>query len=411
MAFEAVTESGEKIHYTDTKRKYYAMTILDSLLVIASYGLFALFHQYGAWTQALLLIPMVYYFGAVPSLDKMLGEDPHNPPTEVMESMAKDTFYKWMVVKHIPLVYLNLILGCATIAMLPVGIVGYIAIILSAGYFNQGALNLAHELGHKADKMNQYFAKAAMWSIGYAHFCIEHNKGHHVWVSTPEDPASSRMGENFYSFTARELTGTFKRGWHHEKIRLERKGHGAFSIHNEILHGFAFKLVLDAILVAIFGWIVLPFIIAHNIIACLGLSMANYIEHYGLKRKKKENGKYESVKPHHSWNTNHIYSNVATFHLQRHSDHHANPMRPYQILRDFPDLPTLPSGYPGCYGLVLFPPVWFNVMDEKVIKWVNTWENGNMDAINFDPKKEAELRAKWNGEAIPTSDAGLSMAE
>ena len=121
-------------------------------------------------------------------------------------------------------------------------------------------------------------------------------------------------------------------------------------------------------LLAIFGWIMVPFLLIHHFYAWYGLTQANYVEHYGLLRQKLPNGRYELPEPRHSWNTNHIYSNLISFHLQRHSDHHANALRPYQALRDFDDLPRLPSGYPGSFGLAVIPPLWFKVMDPKLMR-------------------------------------------
>ncbi|CAG0911547.1 unnamed protein product, partial [Cyprideis torosa] len=201
---------------------------------------------------------------------------------------------------------------------------------------------------------------------GYGHFCIEHNKGHHTWVATPEDPASARLNESIYSFAAREIPGTLKRGLQHERERLARKGLPFWHWRNEVLQGYAITLAVDLALIIAFGWIMVPFILLHNAIGWYALTQANYIEHYGLKREKREDGRYEPVQPRHSWNTNHIYSNLALFHLQRHSDHHANPMRPYQALRNFDELPRLPSGYPGCYLLVGIPSLWFKIMNPKV---------------------------------------------
>ncbi len=221
--------------------------------------------------------------------------------------------------------------------------------------------------------------------LGYGHFRIEHNRGHHTWVSTAEDPASARYGESIYRFAARELPGAFRRGWLHEAQRLQRRGKSAWSIESEILQGYAFTLVVAAALIAVFGWKLAPFIVAHHLIGWYSLTQANYVEHYGLLRQKLPHGRYEPVQPRHSWNTNHIFSNLATFHLQRHSDHHANPMRPYQSLRDFKDLPRLPSGYPGMFALAAIPPLWFKVMNPRVMEWAG----GNFANVNAVPGAKA----------------------
>ena len=159
---------------------------------------------------------------------------------------------------------------------------------------------------------------------------------------------------------------------------MNQKGFSFWHWQNDVLQGYAITLVIGIALIAAFGWIMLPFLMLHHVVGWLQLTGANYIEHYGLKRDLKENGRYAPCEPRHSWNTNHIVSNLMLFHLQRHSDHHANPMRPYQSLRNFEDLPRLPSGYPGCFGLAYLPPLWFKIMNPKVLDWAD----GDMSKVN-----------------------------
>jgi alkane 1-monooxygenase len=149
--------------------------------------------------------------------------------------------------------------------------------------------------------------------------------------------------------------------------------------------------MIAATLFAMFGWIMAPFLLIHHFYGWYGLTQANYVEHYGLLRQKLTNGRYELCEPRHSWNTNHTYSNLISFHLQRHSDHHANALRPYQALRDFDNLPRLPSGYPGCFGMAAIPWLWFKVMDPKVMAWAG----GDIAKVNIDPDKKDELYAKY----------------
>jgi hypothetical protein len=180
-------------------------------------------------------------------------------------------------------------------------------------------------------------------------------------------------------------------GWKLEKERLAQLGHRAWSVRNDILQSWALSAVVTIGFFAAFGWIVLPFIAIHHLYAQFGATQANYIEHYGLLRQRLANGRYELPEPRHSWNTNHIYSNLITLHVQRHSDHHVNPTRPYQALRDYKALPRLPSGYPGCFGLAALPSLWFKVMDEKLLEWCG----GDLNKLNIDPKRRAALFAKY----------------
>ena len=142
-----------------------------------------------------------------------------------------------------------------------------------------------------------------------------------------------------------------------------------------------------------FGWQLILFMLVHNIFAWFQLTSANYIEHYGLLREKKANGKYERCQPHHSWNANHIFSNLLTFQLERHSDHHANPSRPYQSLRSFENLPELPGGYFTMYLVAYIPPLWYRVMDDRLVNLPHI--QGDFSKINLHPPKAAALQAKY----------------
>ncbi|SDR11317.1 alkane 1-monooxygenase [Pseudovibrio sp. Tun.PSC04-5.I4] len=373
MVFNMLDQNGMQSIYKDAKRYWWLVAYVSSSVTLATVALYAYF-QY----TAILFIPLIYFFIVIPSLDALIGEDPYNPPDDVLVKMSEDPYYSRLVRWLVPYAWVNLFAGVWLIGTydLPVWLVVIFA--FGKGLFGSGTIMLAHELGHKLNKTDQLLAKLANAVVGYGHFCIEHNRGHHVHVATCEDPASSRMGENIYAFALREIPGTFVRGWFHEKKRLQRKGHHLWSVHNDILQGYALTWSVLIICTALFGWKVLLLLVIQSVVAWYGLTQANYVEHYGLLRQKDENGKYERCQPRHSWNTNHIFSNLSTFHLQRHSDHHANPLRPYQALRNYPDLPSLPSGYPGCFALAAIPPLWFRVMDPKVMEWAG----GDITKVN-----------------------------
>ena len=137
----------------------------------------------------------------------------------------------------------------------------------------------------------------------------------------------------------------------------------------------------------------LPFLVIHNIWAWFQLTSANYVEHYGLLRQKNHNGRYERCQPHHSWNANYIVSNLTMFQVERHSDHHANPSRRYQSLRNFPDLPELPNGYYGMYVLAYVPWLWFRVMDRRLLELPHI--QSDLSKVNIDPRKRETIRARY----------------
>jgi alkane 1-monooxygenase len=265
------------------------------------------------------------------------------------------------------------------------------AMVLISGSVGGFCINLGHELGHKNTQLEKWLAKIVLAPSGYGHFFIEHNRGHHRDAATPADPASSRMGESIYRFVLREMPGAWFRAWELEKSRLLKAGLPVFSLHNEIIQPALLTLALWSGLVAWLGWNVLPFLVVASFWANFQLTSANYIEHYGLLRGQRAPGKYEACQPHHSWNSNHIFSNWILFHLQRHSDHHAHPLRRYQSLRHFDNLPTLPSGYFAMFLVAYIPPLWRAVMDPRLLASVGR-DTAN---INIDPQSRATLIARY----------------
>ena len=382
-----LTENGSEVIYADKKRHLYWLILASPVISWLSIYLFFTFDKNPIFT----LMPMLFFYIFTPIMDFFMGEDGHNPPEEVVNAMMADNYYRFIVHSLILVsiaLYISFVIFVGT-QQLPWWSIT--ALIIGIGANSGGVMVMTHELGHKSNKLDRFSAKIGNMIMGYGHFNIEHNKGHHTWVATPEDPASSRMGENFYAFMLRELSGTFKRGVNYEMKRLKNSGKGFWCLENDLLQVYTITFISLLIFAYMFGISILIFLIPHHFVAWLALTQANYIEHYGLMRKKLSNGKYERCQPKHSWNTNHTYSNLLSFHLQRHSDHHAYPMRAYQVLRDYDDVPSLPTGYGGCFALAFIPPLWFAIMDKRVMKWAGN----DINNVNINTKKEKLLREKW----------------
>ncbi|MFQ5609767.1 MAG: alkane 1-monooxygenase, partial [Woeseiaceae bacterium] len=266
------------------------------------------------------------------------------------------------------------------------------------------AINSAHELGHKNSKLEKTLSRIVLTVPAYGHFSIDHNRGHHSDVSTPEDCSSARMGENIYKFMLREIPGVFRRAWEYEKARLNNRGESEWHVSNQILQSWSLSVAIAVALIIAFGPKMIPFLLIHHFFAYWQLTSANYVEHYGLLRVKRDNGRYEKCQPHHSWNSNHIFSNLVLFHLERHSDHHANPLRRYQSLRHFEDLPQLPNGYFGVYLLAYVPWLWFRVMDKRLMALPHI--QGDLDKVNVCPDARAALFLKWG--RAKTTEPGIT---
>ena len=341
----------------------------------------------GAWNWMTLAV----WYVVLPVLDLAIGSDANNPPESAVERLDRDPYYRILTYLTVPVHYVILITAAWYAATQPLGVASFLGLTLSVGLVSGLAINTGHELGHKKATAERWLAKLVLAVVGYGHFYIEHNRGHHKDVATPEDPASSRLGENIYRFVLRETPGAWRRAWRSEAVRLARRGQSAWSLHNEVLQPLLVTLVLYGTLVAVFGPIMLIFLPLQAAFGWWQLTTANFIEHYGLLRRRAADGRYERCRPEHSWNANHIATNVILFHLQRHSDHHANPTRRYQSLRNFEGLPELPSGYPAMFALACVPWAWRRVMDPRVIALVH----GELSHINVDPALSARRRARY----------------
>ncbi|MEO6583031.1 MAG: alkane 1-monooxygenase [Ferruginibacter sp.] len=226
-------------------------------------------------------------------------------------------------------------------------------------------INVGHELGHRINQYEQWMAKALLATSLYMHFFIEHNKGHHKYVATPQDPSSARYNEPLYAFYFRTIIFSYLSAWKIANADCRKKGRSIFSLHNEMIQAHVWQLLLLAIIYFIAGGQVLLYFIAAAFIGIALLETVNYIEHYGLQRKQTATG-YERAMPHHSWNSNHPIGRMMLFELSRHSDHHFMASKKYQLLNHHDDAPQLPTGYPGSMILALITPAWFYVMNKKI---------------------------------------------
>jgi alkane 1-monooxygenase len=309
----------------------------------------------------------IVFFVAIPILDFFAGDDGVNPPEEAFEELSGDRFYRWCTYLFLPVQFISLAIAGYLWSDSALGVVDKIGLAVTIGLGSGIGINAAHELGHRVEKHERWLAKIALAPSAYGHFFVEHNRGHHVRVATPHDPASSRFGESLWHFLPRTIAGGMRSAVRLEGQRLRRQGRRWFSIHNNIVQAWAMTAALFAALFVAFGWQIAPYVLINAVIAFGLLEAVNYVEHYGLLRERKSNGRYEHCAPRHSWNSDRIVTNVLLFHLQRHSDHHANPTRRYQTLRTSDEAPQLPAGYATMVVLALFPPLWRRVMDPLVL--------------------------------------------
>ncbi|HUB73831.1 MAG TPA: alkane 1-monooxygenase [Solirubrobacteraceae bacterium] len=385
----------EQVAWRDPKRYAWLLGLLIPTLPFLSW---ALVHASGLgvfWFYGPMLVFVIF-----PPLDLALGMDARNPPDGVIKWLEQDRYYRWCTYAYIPIQYAGLVFACWLWTHGHLSGVDKVGLALTVAMVSGIAINTAHELGHKRASLERWLSRVALAQSGYGHFYIEHNRGHHVRVATPEDPASARLGESFYAFLPRTVIGSLRSAWELEAVRLRRGGHGPWSARNDILGAWAMTAALFAALAAIFGVTVLPYLLLQAVVGFSLLEVVNYLEHYGLLRQRREDGRYERTRPEHSWNSNSAASNVLLYHLQRHSDHHANPIRRYQALRHVDEAPQLPTGYAGMILLAVLPPLWKRMMDHRVLAHYD----GRAELANLKPRLRERLLARC-------APAGASQAE
>lgn len=332
--------------------KYLAAFILPAVTIFSFFA-----------TGWFFWLPMIYAFVFVPALDAILPLDRNNLNTEQEEKMKKAKWFYFMLLLILPvhLFVLYLFLNLDFNALSSYEIIGA---VFSAG-LSCGVLgiNVGHELGHKNDLLSKVTAHLLLMSSLYMHFYIEHNYGHHKNVATNEDPATARRNETVYQFWFRSIFQSYLSAWKIQILLL--KDDGFFSWKNNMLFYHLLESVLLLAIYLFLGFLPLILFIAVAIIGILLLETVNYIEHYGLMRKK-QNGIYERTSYSHSWNSNHVFGRLVLFDLSRHSDHHYKSTRGYQILRYHEKSPQLPSGYPAMIILALIPPFWFASIHKRI---------------------------------------------
>ena len=327
----------------------------------------------------------------IPAIDTLVGKDNNNPSNEDIKLLEQDPYYARLVKTFIPLQYVANVYACWLTSRESTSLFDKVLLGVSMGAINGIAINTAHELSHKSSKIDHLLSHLALVPSGYNHFRIEHPYGHHKRAATPEDPASSKMGETFYEFFPRTVIGSFKSAIEIEMQRLKRKGLSFWSKDNELLQGWGITAGFHGSMLKVFGSEILLYQLTQAIYSIGLFEVINYIEHYGLLRQKNENGKYERTMPEHSWNNNNIVTNLFLYQLQRHSDHHAYPTRPFQALRHFDEAPELPSGYASMLLPALIPPLWFKMMDKRVFDHYK----GDLNQANIYPKRRASIFKKF----------------
>ena len=315
-------------------------------------------------------LAVVYTFVFIPFLELNLDQHIQTYTDDEKVNRNLDPFFDFLLYLNLPLVYGMFFLSLNTLANSN-STYEIIGIILSASIvMATNGINVGHELGHRKSLLSRTCSKLLYLPCQYMHFFIEHNWGHHINVATPNDPATAKYRQNLYSFWVSSVTKTYISAWKIQLKLLKISKKGFFSFKNDMIFYTLFQLLFLIFIYFNYGFTVTIYSIIMSIVSFLFLETINYIEHYGLQRQMKPNGKYERVRPHHSWNSNHTVGRIILYELTRHSDHHFKASKKYQVLESVQDSPQLPYGYPTSILISFFPPLWFRIMNPLVKKYM-----------------------------------------
>jgi alkane 1-monooxygenase len=381
--------------WIDKKKYAWIFSIVPAAIPLIIWGLAEWMKAAGApefFVHASWFLGPVAVFILIPIGDFVLGRDGENAPEEFVPQLEETKYYRIVSYLYFPVMLASLIMCCWQWTYGGMPWYDKLGLAWSMGMTSGIGIVAAHELGHKKTGFERWLAKIVLAVPAYGHFYVEHNKGHHVKVATPEDPVSSRMGENAYVYLLRSIPRQIPRAWNVEKTRLARSKKGQFNLDNDVWNAWLITVVLWGALLIAFGIGILPYMLVQAVIGIALLEFVNYLEHYGLLRRKLEDGRYERCSPEHSWNSDNLTTNIFLYQLQRHSDHHANPTRRYQSLRSDVFAPELPAGYATMIFAAALPPVWFWIMDRRLMQFYNY----DIERANLHPAKAAKLRKKWN---------------
>ncbi len=317
----------------------------------------------GFW---LFLTPL-YAFGFIPLVEIFLPKKVEKLSQEEIREKKIQKRYDWMLYANVIWIYGVLIYGIWTFQQQHLSLFEITGLVISVGIvLGSNGINVAHELGHRSQKFENFLASLLLLPSFYMHFTIEHNYGHHQKVSTPEDPATARYNQSLYGFWWQSVIGQIKNAIRLQKKFLQDKNRSWWSIHNSLLGSFILEFIYAISLFLLLGWQALLFILLSGMIGFLLLETINYIEHYGLMRLQRKSGRYYPVKNIHSWNSNHRLGRIVLYELTRHSDHHFRSSKKYQLLDHHNVSPQLPYGYPMSMIIALVPPLWFQLMNPRI---------------------------------------------
>lgn len=314
-------------------------------------------------------LPLILFFGFVPILELLFKPTVENFNKEQEKIEKGNKLYTYILYLIVPVQIYFIMLFFEVILEPNLATSDLIGRIIGMGLMcGITGINVGHELGHRNNRFDEFLGETLLLSSLNTHFLPYHNAGHHFSVATPNDAATARKSEVIYTFFIRSHFSSYIQAWQSENKRMKLEERSWFHHQNRMVIYTIINILLLVSIFYFYGLLVLIYFIIAAVFGILLLESINYIEHYGLLRKQNESGRYEKVKRTHSWNSDHVLGKLLLFNLSRHSDHHYNGSKHYQLLKSVPESPQMPTGYPGMVILALIPPLWFSVMNKKLLE-------------------------------------------
>lgn len=287
---------------------------------------------------------------------------------------------------------LTVILGLVHLALMPAVVAGLdhmppgesVIMVVAAGlFFGQLANSNAHELIHRASRWPRLLGAAVYSALLFGHHVSAHRLVHHVHVGSAGDPNSARRGESFYRFWPRAWIGSFRAGL----AAVNRQRAGAALPRPVWTHPYlgyvAGAGAALTVAFAIDGWRGVLLWVAVCAIAQMQLLLADYVQHYGLRRARQPDGTLEPAGARHSWNAGQVWSGAMMLNAPHHSDHHMHPARPFPALHiDDASMPLLPASLSAMAFVAACPPLWRRIMDPRLAAWQSNATGQAMHGAN-----------------------------
>ncbi|KAL4438641.1 hypothetical protein ABPG74_015539 [Tetrahymena malaccensis] len=343
-------------------------TVLDSLkfytpVMIALIVVFGM--EYLKTGYALVF----FHHCIAPILDRFMPYDDVNYNKDDEKQKKYSIFYSIPLYVAIFVDVLLMIYTLYKICFTPLSVFQAFFLAFSASLSLGSTINVSHELIHRLSPLEQSAGIFNLMRMMYAHYQIAHIMSHHKYVGTKKDPVVAQKNETIFAYMFRQIQQTYIKAWSCENervVKFHKATNPYLSIYNRMIYYSIAQLFVPTVVYKICGLYGLGFYLLMVLISVAESLVIEYIEHYGLTQYQDIDIQYDS-----SWNAPHKFSNMLSFRFERHSDHHVNAHKEYQVTQFNYEWPTLPESYASCMHIALQPSEWMKVMNTRLDAVIN----------------------------------------